>query len=96
MTDTVIHQDLTNGMVMIRLSSFDPDTVYTKEALRRLRVRSVTKYHREMVALVRSDWDLQAHREYYNRITKDNIQAVENFKGNLTSAFFCNNRLQNL
>ena len=26
-------QDLTNGMVMIRLSSFDPDTVYTEEAL---------------------------------------------------------------
>ena len=34
-----------------------------------------------MVALVRPDWDLQAHREYYkqyNRITKDNIQALEN------------------
>ena len=86
-------------MVMIRSSSFDPDTVYTEEALHRVRVRLVTKYHREMVALVRPDWDLQAHREYYeqyNRITKDNIQAMENFKGNLTSAIFCNNRLQNL
>ena len=65
----------------------------------KVRVRSVTEYHTEMVALVRLDWDLQTHREYYaqyNRITKDKIQALENFKGNLTSTFFYNNILQNL
>ena len=47
----------------------------------RVRARSVTEYHTEMVALVRLDWDLQTHREcyeQYNRITKDNIQALEN------------------
>ena len=56
----------------------------------RVRVRLVTKYHKEMVALVRLDWGLQAHREYYeqyNRIIKDNIEALENFKGILTSIF---------
>ena len=56
----------------------------------RVRVRLVTKYHKEMVALVRLDWGLQAHREYYeqyNGIIKDNIEALENFKGILTSIF---------
>ena len=43
-----------------------------------VRVRLVTKYHRKMAVLVRPDWSLQAHSEYYeqyNRIIKNNIQV---------------------
>ena len=35
-----------------------------------VRVRLVTKYHREMVALARFDKSLQAHREYYEQYNR--------------------------